>query len=398
MDLSIVVPVYNEEDSLPHLHRQICQAMGDASPSFQIILVNDGSTDASAAVMDRIAAADPQVVVVHLRRNFGQTAALSAGIDAAEGQWIAMLDADLQNDPADLPSMLEKLKEGYDLVHGWRVRRQDAFWHRRLPSFLANRLIRWVTGVPIRDLGCTLKVMRQEIARDLPLYGDMHRFIAILAHHAGAHCVEVPTRHHARQFGQTKYGISRTFRVVLDLLTVKFLIQYATSPMRLFGSLGLVSSAAAGSAALAVIAMKLAFAVDMTGNPLLYLAILGGLAGLQFFSLGLLGEMNTRSYFETRAPSTLRDSSNRETFFEKPRDFDLRAHSSAVHRSGFRACRTSEMFGRDRRRGNRHRSLLHWPVPPSLAFLLGLGLLVNTNPWKARGRRGIRHLAIEVRR
>ncbi len=300
MELSIVVPIYNEEDSLPLLYRSICAALSPLGRTFELILVNDGSTDGSGELLDQLALCDPRVRVVHFRRNFGQTAAMSAGIEYAEGQYIAMMDADLQNDPQDIPAMLAKLEAGYDLVHGWRRHRQDAFFNRKLPSWIANRMIAWVTGFPVHDLGCTLKLMRREIACDIRLYGEMHRFIPILAHWQGARCVEVETNHHPRRFGATKYGISRTFRVILDLLTVKFLIQYSTSPMRLFGALGLGCTTLAGVAALAVLVMKLAGGFDMTGNPLLYLSLFGFMTGLQFFSLGILGEMSARTYYESQ--------------------------------------------------------------------------------------------------
>ncbi len=300
MDLSIVVPIYNEVDSLSLLYRSVCEALASLGRSFELILVNDGSTDGSGDLLDHLAIRDQRVRVVHLRRNFGQTAAMSAGIDHARGQVIAMMDADLQNDPNDIPKMLAKLEEGYDLVHGWRRHRQDAFLNRKLPSYVANRIIAWVTGFPVRDLGCTLKVMRREIADDIRLYGEMHRFIPILAHWQGARCVEIETKHHPRRFGQTKYGISRTFRVILDLLTVKFLIQYSTSPMRLFGSLGLGCTMAGCVAALAVFLMKLISGFDMTGNPLLYLSLFGFMTGVQFFSLGMLGEMSARTYYESQ--------------------------------------------------------------------------------------------------
>jgi glycosyltransferase involved in cell wall biosynthesis len=308
MDVSIIVPVFNEEESLFPLHRSIRQAMSGLAVTFEILLVNDGSTDHSTSLLNQLAEDDPQVRVIHLRRNFGQTAAMSAGFDHARGDAIVTLDADLQNDPQDIPQMLRKLAEGYDLVHGWRRKREDAFLNRRLPSKLANWLIAKVTGFPVRDLGCTLKVMRKEIATDLKLYGEMHRFIPILAHWQGARCVEMETRHHPRRFGKTKYGLSRTFRVLLDLVTVKFLIQYSTSPMRLFGMIGFGCAAMATLTGIAVLLMKATMGFDMSGNPLLYVALFGLLLGLQFFSLGMLGEMNARIYYESqgRRPYTIR--------------------------------------------------------------------------------------------
>jgi glycosyltransferase involved in cell wall biosynthesis len=251
--------------------------------------------------MKSLAEQDSRVKLVCFRRNYGQTAAMQAGLQLAVGDAIVTLDGDLQNEPADVPMMIEKLDEGYDLVHGWRKNRQDKWLSRKLPSKLANWLISKTTKFPIHDLGCTLKAMRREIAQELELYGEMHRFIPILAHQRGARCVEVVTRHHPRRFGTSKYGISRTFRVVLDLLTVKYILDYYASPMKLFGTLGLLCSGAGMAAAAATVAMKLAGGVDMTGNPFLLLTIFSMMAGLQFFSLGLLGEVAARIYYGAQA-------------------------------------------------------------------------------------------------
>ena len=308
-DVSIVVPVYNEEENISLLHQGITDVMGSLEHRFEILYVNDGSRDASAERLNQLAHTDSRVRVLHLRRNFGQTAAMSAGLEHASGDAVVTMDADLQNDPADIPKMLRKLDEGYDLVHGWRRKRQDKFWTRRVPSVVANWLIAKVTGFPVRDLGCTLKVMTKQVAQDLNLYGEMHRFIPILAHWQGAKCVEVETRHHPRRFGVTKYGLSRTFKVLLDLLTVKYLIQYSTSPMRLFGSIGFGCTLLATIAGMAVLTMKLLAKFDMSGNPLLYVSLFGFMIGLQFISLGLLGEMNARIYYESqdRKPYTIRE-------------------------------------------------------------------------------------------
>ncbi len=308
MDVSIVIPVYNEEDSLGPLFENIEGVMNRLKDDSEIVFVNDGSTDGSAEVLDALAARDPRVKVVHFRRNFGQTAAMTAGFRYASGSVIVTMDADLQNDPTDIPQMLDKLNEGYDLVHGWRRHRQDAFLNRRLPSIVANWLISRVTGFPVRDLGCTLKAIRREIADDLRLYGEMHRFIPILAHWQGARCVELVTQHHARKFGQTKYGISRTFRVILDLITVKYLTQYSTSPMRLFGTVGFGCASIGVVSGFAVLGMKLAAQFDVTGNPFLYVSLFSMLLGLQFFSLGMLGEVSARIYYESqdRAPYNVR--------------------------------------------------------------------------------------------
>ncbi|MBX7071705.1 MAG: glycosyltransferase family 2 protein [Pirellulales bacterium] len=308
--ISIVVPIYNEQENVRALHAAITAAVAPLGRPYEILLVDDGSTDGTSDLLRELATRDPAVRVVRFRRNFGQTAAMNAGLHLATGDAIVTLDADLQNDPRDIPMMLAKLDEGFDLVHGWRKDRQDKLLSRRLPSALANRLIARVTDFPVHDLGCTLKVMRREIAQELQLYGEMHRFIPILAHWRGARCAEVVTRHHPRRFGQSKYGISRTFRVVLDLITVKYMIQYLTSPMKLFGGIGLSSVALGLCSGLITIAMKLAGGVDMTGNPLLLLAAFCGLAGVQFIVLGMLGELGARTYFESqqKQPYAIREA------------------------------------------------------------------------------------------
>lgn len=242
MHISIVVPVYNERENIRPLWKAISATMSPLGAVYELIFVNDGSRDGSAAELDCIAAEDSRVKLVHFGRNFGQTAALSAGIDMAAGDVIATLDGDLQNDPADIPLLLAKLNEGYDVVHGWRADRQDAP-SRTIPSRMANWLIRRVTGVKTHDLGCTLRVMRAAVARELPLHGELHRFIPVFAHWQGARATEVPTRHHARKFGSTKYGLGRTLRVAVDLLTVNFMVRHAASPMKFFARIGLACAA-----------------------------------------------------------------------------------------------------------------------------------------------------------
>lgn len=302
--LSIVIPIHNERDSIPPLYNRLAAERTRLPGETEIVFVDDGSTDDSADVLRQLAAADPAVKVVRLRRNFGQTAAMRAGIEHASADVIAFLDGDLQNDPADLPAMLDKLGTDFDLVQGWRKNRHDAWFSRCLPSWCANRLIGWVTGTSFHDIGCTQKVIRREIATELTLYGEMHRFLPILAHWRGARCAEMPTRHHARQFGTSKYGLLRAFRVVLDLVTVKFLVSYLASPMRLFGMLGLLCGSAGLLSGAATVAMKWAWSVDMTGNPLLQLTCLASIVGLQFFCLGLLGEVSVRTFFESRGQSS----------------------------------------------------------------------------------------------
>jgi len=300
MYLSVVIPVYNERENLQHLYTTLSGVLDSLGKPCEMIFVDDGSRDGSNALLKQLAAADKVVKVVELRRNFGQTAAMNAGIQLATGEVIAMLDDDMQNDPGDVPMMLEKLDEGYELVHGWRKNRQDAWLSRKLPSKIANWIISKVTGFPVHDLGCTLKVVRREIAQEVQLYGEMHRFIPILCHWRGARCAEVVTRHHPRRFGTSKYGISRTFRVILDLITVKYMIGYLGSPMRLFGTIGMFCFALAGATGMATLAMKLWQGADMTGNPLFLFTAFLAIVAVQFFVLGMLGEVNVRTYYESQ--------------------------------------------------------------------------------------------------
>ncbi len=297
MDVSIVVPTFNEVENVDLLYEQLEIVLARMDKNYEILFVDDGSTDGTLDKLRQLAEQDQHVKVVEFRRNFGQTAAMQAGLDLASGDAIVTLDADLQNDPDDIPMMLSKLDEGFDLVHGWRKNRQDAWVNRKLPSKIANWIISKTTGFPIHDLGCTLKAVRREIAQELELYGEMHRFIPILAHQRGARCAEVITRHHPRRFGNTKYGIGRTPRVVLDLITVKYMLDYFSSPMKLFGKIGLWCALVGILSALATIGMKLFAGVDMTGNPFMLLSIVSALASIQFFSLGLLGEVNARIYY-----------------------------------------------------------------------------------------------------
>jgi glycosyltransferase involved in cell wall biosynthesis len=312
MKISVVIPLFNEQENIRRLYDELRPVLDGLRYDFEILFVDDGSNDGSYEELCRLTAADPRAKVVRFRRNFGQTAAMNAGLHLATGDVVVTLDADLQNDPLDIPLLLNKLNEGYDLVHGWRKNRQDALVNRKLPSKIANWLISKVTGFAVHDLGCTLKAMRHEVAQDLQLYGEMHRFIPILAHWRGARCAEVVTRHHPRRFGQSKYGISRTTRVLLDLITVKYMIQYQTSPMKLFGKIGLFSGAMGILAGLATIVMKVVQGVDMTGNPLLLLSVFGSFVGLQFLVLGMLGELGVRTYYESqnKQPYTIREMIN----------------------------------------------------------------------------------------
>ncbi len=300
MSVSVVVPIYDEADNIPLLYEAVTSVMHRMRVRYEIILVNDGSQDGSAQRLDELAKQDSLVKIIELRRNYGQTAAMQAGIQAASMDTIVLLDGDLQNDPNDIPDLLARLDEGFDLAHGWRKDRQDTFLDRKLPSKMANWLISKVTGFPAHDIGCTLKAIRTEIAQELNLYGEMHRFIPILAHWRGARCVEVETKHHPRLYGHSKYGISRTLRVLLDLVTVTYLIHYSASPMKLFGSFGLASFLMSGIAGISAVWIKLGSGADMTGNTLLILAALFLLAGLQFLFFGIIGELCSRIYFASQ--------------------------------------------------------------------------------------------------
>jgi len=315
LSVSVVVPVYNEEENIPLMYDALQRTLEHLDCLYEIIFVDDGSSDGSLQELTRLAERDCTVKVVQFRGNFGQSAAMGAGIQYAGHEVIITMDGDLQNDPADIPMMLQKIEEGYDLVHGWRKNRQDRFINRKLPSKCANWLISKVTGFPVRDLGCTLKAIRSDVAKEIELYGEMHRFIPILASWRGAKCVEVVTRHHPRRFGVSKYGIGRVFRVLLDLITVKFLIRYMISPMRLFGTVGLGCLAVAGGSGLATLAMKIFQQADITGNPLFTLTVFSGMLSVQFFVLGMLGEMSSRIYFsnDVRPPFAVRSTLNLES-------------------------------------------------------------------------------------
>ena len=299
--LSVVVPLYNEEGSLPHLIEQLLAALRPLGRSFEIVLVDDGSRDGTAAVLrDRVEHV-PELVAVLLRRNYGQTAAMAAGFDASRGEVIVTLDGDLQNDPADIPLLLEQLERSQlDLVSGWRHQRQDNRISRLLPSLLANRLIARVTGVRLHDYGCSLKAYRREVVADMNLYGELHRFLPALAYIEGARIGEVQVNHHPRRYGQSKYGIDRTFRVLMDLLTVWFMKRFLTRPMHVFGFAGLVSLSAGLLMALWLVGEKLVLGVDIGNRPLLLLAVLAILSGVQLFGFGLLAELQMRTYHESQ--------------------------------------------------------------------------------------------------
>ncbi len=308
MEISIVVPVCNELDNIVPLHFALTHVLSGLGREYEILFVDDGSSDGSLEVLERLADEDPAVRVIELARNFGQTAALDAGLRLASGDVIVTLDADLQNDPADIPRLLAKLEEGYDLVYGWRKDRHDRFVTRRLPSMIANRLIQRVTGFPAHDIGCTLKVLRKNTAQQLLLYGEMHRFIPILAHAQGARCAELVVQHHPRRFGRTKYGLGRTLRVAVDLLLVQFLTRYAACPMRLFGSVGIAGFALAAAATGSALSATWWAGVPLAANVLWAVAAVAVLGGAQALGLGLVAEVVMRTYFESRSrrPYTVR--------------------------------------------------------------------------------------------
>jgi glycosyltransferase involved in cell wall biosynthesis len=300
MELSIVIPVFNEEENVEPLVGELRAALAPLKKSYEVIAVDDGSGDGTFAALSRLQRCDPALNVIRLKRNFGQTAALAAGLAYASGEVVVLMDGDGQNDPADIPAMLAKIQEGNDMVAGWRFERQDAFLSRRLPSMIANRLISWTTKVKLHDYGCTLKAMRREIAKSLRLYGEMHRFIPAIAYERGARIAEIKVNHRPRLRGTSKYGITRTLRVILDLLTVKFLSSYSTRPAHVFGPIGIISGLAGFLIALYLTAQKFAYDVDIGNRPLLLLSILLIFIGFQFVTMGLLGEMLARTYHESQ--------------------------------------------------------------------------------------------------
>lgn len=303
LDLSIVVPVYNEEESLTAMHAALLQALEPLNLPFEIIYVDDGSTDASFTKLKELAA-DTRVKVVQFRRNFGQTAAMAAGFEHAQGKTVFPIDADLQNDPKDIPRMLAKLDEGYDVVAGWRQKRQDAFLTKTLPSRIANRLIGRVTGVRLHDYGCTLKGIRRDILQDVHLYGEMHRFLPAFAHLAGGRITEMAVTHHARRWGVSKYTLSKTFRVVLDLITVRFLAAYATKPIYFFGRFSFASFGIAALSMVWTLVNKFCAGIFVKDQPLFLVGIFFAIAGLQFLLFGLLAELNMRTYYESQGKPT----------------------------------------------------------------------------------------------
>ncbi len=319
MKLSLIIPVYNEQDTLPHLFDAIYNTMNTLDQSWEVILVDDGSRDSSLSVLKEYAFKDDQHIrVISFRRNFGQTAAIAAGLDYALGETIILLDADMQNDPADIPMMLAKLDEGYDLVSGWRKFRKDNAITRNLPSMIANWLISRVTGVHLHDYGCTLKAYRRDALEGFRLYGEMHRFIPVFANSVGAKITEVPVRHHARKFGKTKYGLERTLKVVLDLFTVKFLVSYSSKPIYLFGGTGLALMFI-GLADLFYLFIRRFWNIPASTSPLLPIGVMFAILGFQSVLMGLIAELLVRTYHESQRKTTytIRTTVNLE---QDPRD------------------------------------------------------------------------------
>jgi len=300
MELSVVIPVYNEEENIDPLMRELEGVLSPLGKTYEIVAVDDGSRDGTFSALRKMRCMLPILRVVRLKRNFGQTAALAAGLAYADGKIVVLMDGDGQNDPADIPVLIKMLDEGNDLVAGWRYNRHDALFSRRLPSMIANCLISWTTSVKLHDYGCTLKAMRSEVAKNLRLYGEMHRFIPAIAYERGAQIAEVKVNHRPRLRGQSKYGISRTLRVILDLLTVKFLSSYSTRPAHVFGLMGVISGLTGFAFAFYLSVEKLVYKHNIGNRPLLLLAILLIFIGFQFVTMGLLAEMLARTYHESQ--------------------------------------------------------------------------------------------------
>ncbi|MGD9972835.1 MAG: glycosyltransferase family 2 protein [Desulfatirhabdiaceae bacterium] len=300
MNISVIIPLLNEEENIPILYRELTDVLSGTGLEYELIFVDDGSTDKSYSILLDIQKCDEHLIIISFRRNFGQTAALSAGFDHARGDMIITMDADLQNDPKDIPKLIEKLGEGYDLINGWRFDRKDPFINRRLPSIIANWVISTTTHVKLHDYGCTLKAFRKEITQNIRLYGEMHRFIPAIASGLGAAIAEVKVNHRERRFGKSKYGISRTIRVILDLITVKFLLSYSTRPIQVFGLLGFTSGMAGFLIAAVMTVQRQFYGISIGNRPMLLLAILLMFIGLQFVSLGLIAELQSRTYHESQ--------------------------------------------------------------------------------------------------
>lgn len=304
MDLSIVIPVYNEEESVSQLYNKLNKTLPGLKLDYEVILIDDGSTDGSYGELRKIHKKNSSYKIIRFRRNFGQTSAMSAGFHYSSGNVIITLDADLQNDPKDIPAILKKLDQGYDIVSGWRKDRKDKAVSRRFPSIVANKMISKLTGVHLHDYGCTLKAYRKEVIDNIELYGEMHRYIPAIASRMGVDVAEIPVTHHSRKYGKSKYGISRTIRVILDIITIKFLLSYSQRPIQIFGLLGLLSGAAGFIITLYLIIMRLFFNQSLADRPLFILSIFMIFIGVQLITMGLLAEMNMRIYHEAQNKPT----------------------------------------------------------------------------------------------
>ncbi|MBR57899.1 MAG: glycosyltransferase [Myxococcales bacterium] len=304
MELSVVVPVFNEGDALPHLIASIQTVLDDLDLESEVILCDDGSTDDGPTIMDRAAELDSRIRVLHFRRNFGQTAALDAGFKHARGEFVVAMDADLQNDPSDIPTMLDKAREGFDVVKGWRRQRKDNWLTRTLPSRVANWIIGWVTGLKLRDYGCTLTVYRKEVLGEINLYGEMHRFIPVYADSVGARIVELPVQHHKRSYGTSKYNLTRTVRVLFDLMTVRFLLVYNTKPLYFFGKFAVLALLSGFGCWIWTIVKRVAWEEPLFTDPFFSFGGVLVIVGIQLLLLGLLAELTVRTYFESQGKSS----------------------------------------------------------------------------------------------
>ena len=304
MNLSVIIPLLNEEMNIQPLYQELIGVLDTMSQKYEIIFIDDGSVDESLEILNQLHSDDPRVVVISFRRNFGQTAALSAGFDHAQGDVIVTLDADMQNDPKDIPELINTLNEGYDMAVGWRHGRKDPFWSRKLPSFIANKIISMTTRIKLHDYGCTLKAFRKDVCKNIQLYGEMHRFIPAIASAMGISIVEVKVNHRARKYGKSNYDIYRTVKVILDLITVKFFLSYITRPIQIFGLFGFGCGIIGFVIAVFLILQRQIYKVPLANRPLLLLAILLIFIGIQFVTLGLIAEFQARTYHETQHKPT----------------------------------------------------------------------------------------------
>ena len=296
--LSVVIPIYNEEENVDPLYREIAAAVDGKYKDFEIIFINDGSVDRSFHQLKTLNQEDPRVKIINFRKNFGQSTAISAGFDYCKGDIVVTLDGDMQNDPADIPLIVEKVMEGYDIVNGWRKNRKDKLFTKKIPSFFGNKLISFITRVKLHDYGCTLRGFKREVVKNLKLYGEMHRYIPAIASRMGIKSIEVPVNHRARKFGKSKYGMSRTFRLVLDLISIKYLLSFSHRPLQIFGGLGILLMGLGFLMGIYLTYVKYVLLQPIAGRPLLFFTVLSIFVGFQLITLGLIAEMLTRIYHE----------------------------------------------------------------------------------------------------